>query len=294
MGSEQKTPRPAVSTGRIERLDNFKSKHIASRHVDVWLPNGYSEHDRYPVLYMHDGQMLYDASTTWNKQAWDVSSVLGALIVSGEIPPCIVVGIWNSVEGRHGDYFPQKPFNSLPEPSQKKILAGMAAGADGKSGIRSDSYLRFIVEELKPAIDQRYATRPDRENTFIAGSSMGGLISMYALCEYPDHFYGAACLSTHWIGVGPQPDNPIPAAFAAYLERALPDPATHKLYFDFGTETLDAHYEPHQRLVDEIMRDKGYDDTNWLTLKFDGANHSEQAWNDRLDLPIKFLMQQST
>ncbi len=285
---------PEVTTGKIERLANFSSKYVDARNIDIWLPEGYSKDKSYPVLYMHDGQMLYDASKSWNKQEWGVDDILGKLIADKKIEACIVVGIWNGGKSRHPDYFPQKPFKSLPKAYRKELLA-MDRQKDHalfSTKVQSDKYLKFIVKELKPFIDQNYATKTDRANTYVAGSSMGGLISMYAICEYPKVFGGAACLSTHWPGIFTVENNPIPAAFMTYLSKHLPDPAQHKIYFDYGTATLDAMYEPFQLLADEEMRKKGYTTSNWITKKFDGANHSEDAWRARFDIPISFLMGQ--
>lgn len=159
-----------------------------------------------------------------------------------------------------------------------------------KTAISSDNYLKFMVKELKPFIDSTYSTLTEKEHTFVAGSSMGGLISMYALCEYPDVFQGAACLSTHWPGIFDTINNPIPSKFVAYLDENLPDPKTHKIYFDYGTETLDALYGPFQTMVDSIMVKHNYNQENWKTLKFEGEDHSERAWNKRLDIPLKFLL----
>ena len=97
-------------------------------------------------------------------------------------------------------------------------------------------------------------------------------------------------MSTHWIGVSGQKHNPIPRAFMDYLEKNLPDPVSHKIYFDYGTATLDAAYEPYQRQVDKIMRAHGYGESSWMTKKFPGADHSENAWNARLHIPLAFLM----
>ncbi|NNK90648.1 MAG: hypothetical protein HKO89_08585 [Saprospiraceae bacterium] len=119
---------------------------------------------------------------------------------------------------------------------------------------------------------------------------MGGLISMYALCEYPEIFHGAACLSTHWVGTFDTLNNPIPLKFAEYLDNNLPDAHSHLIYFDFGTETLDALYEPYQTIVDSIMIKHDFHTKNWKTMKFEGENHSEKAWNKRLDIPLKFLL----
>lgn len=284
---------PNVKHGKIERIANFPSRYVSPRHIDIWLPDEYRPDGKHPVLYMHDGQMLFDTSITWNQQSWGVAEVLSKLIAAEAIPPCIVIGIWNVNEDRHSDYFPQKPFAMLPD-DFRAYLSDEAKRDDGAiyfpAELQSDRYLKFIVDELKPLVDKRFATAPERDATFIAGSSMGGLISIYALCEYPDIFDGAACLSTHWTGIHTNENNPIPDAFANYLRESLPDPATHRVYFDYGTETLDALYEPHQLRVDAVMRNRGYDASNWQTLKFDGEEHSEVAWRKRLHIPLKFLL----
>ena len=284
---------PSVCAGTLERLDSFPSKWVTDRNVDVWLPEGYTASQKYPVLYMHDGQMLFDSTKTWNKQEWAVDEVMTQLIRAGKIKPCIVVGVWNGGKTRHPDYFPQKPFNSLSETFRDSLLheARRISGQDLMAvEVRSDAYLRFLVEELKPFIDKQYATKKGKESTFIAGSSMGGLISMYAICEYPEVFAAAACLSTHWIGTFSVEGNPIPKAFHDYLANHLPNPENHRIYFDYGTATLDSLYEPFQLQADAVMKSKGYGETNWKTLKFEGADHSERAWQARLHIPFEFLM----
>lgn len=283
-----------VSSGKIQRHEAFKSNFIPSRNIDVWLPEGYNEKKRYPVLYMHDGQMLYDAGTTWNQQEWGVDETASRLIASGEVPPFIVVGIWNSGPGRHSEYFPQRPYEEMNLRDKDPLLRRVRnlQKAFFTAPITSDRYLKFIVTELKPFIDKTYRTKKDAPNTFIAGSSMGGLISMYALCEYPKVFGGAACLSTHWPGVNEHENNPIPESFYQYLAKYLPDPvkAKNKIYFDYGTATLDSIYEPYQLKVDSVMRARNYTEKNWITKKFEGKDHSENAWSERLDIPLKFLM----
>ncbi len=282
-----------ASRGKLERLADFPSEFVSARNVDVWLPEGYSSEKEYAVLYMHDGQMLYDASATWNKQEWAVDEVMGQLIEDGKVRDCIVVGVWNPGRGRHADYFPLIPFRMLDIGLQDSLMHKVNRSEDEALfayPVNSDNYLKFIVKELKPWIDQHYATKTDRDNTFVAGSSMGGLISWYAICQYPDVFGGAACLSTHWPGSFDAENNPIPDAFMSYLRRNLPDPKTHKIYFDYGTETLDALYEPYQKKADEVMRSRGYTEKNWITQKFEGADHSENAWKERLHIPFTFLL----
>ncbi len=276
---------PTVASGKIERYTDFTSAVIEPRNVDVWLPEGYSASKKYAVLYMHDGQMLFDSSTTWNKQEWHVDETISKLIAEGKIMDCIVVGIWNTGERRHADYFPQKPLSYLSEAVRDTLIKNELAGKP-----RSDAYLQFIVSELKPFIDKTYSTYSDKAHTFIAGSSMGGLISMYAICEYPEIFGGAACISTHWPGSIQAEKDIIPDAFLKYLEQHLPSPADHKIYFDYGTATLDQLYEPYQLKVDAIMQNKNYSSASWITKKFEGENHSEASWSKRLFIPVTFLM----
>jgi len=284
---------PVPASGKIVRHENFSSVFVTSRHIDVWLPEGYDNKKKYAVLYMHDGQMLYDANTTWNKQEWGVDETLTLLKQNKKMRECIVVGVWNGGPTRHADYFPQKPFESLGA-NQKELLytAVRNSGQSVFQGfeINSDNYLRFLVKELKPFIDKTYSTYSDRANTFIAGSSMGGLISMYALCEYPEIFGGAACLSTHWPGIFNMENNPLPDAFISYLKAFLPSEKNHKIYFDTGDQTLDALYPPIQKRVDDVMKARGYTKKHWITKYDPGADHSENSWKKRLDIPLAFLL----
>lgn len=283
---------PKVSSGRIERLQAFSSAFITPRTIDIWLPEDYNAQQHYAVVYMHDGQMLFDGSSSWNQQEWRVDEVASALMATGKTRPFIVVGIFNAGGQRHSEYFPQKPFQSLST-EQQQAMYQLTRGEQQllfPAAVYSDNYLKFLVQELKPYIDSHFSVLTDAANTFVMGSSMGGLISMYAVSEYPDIFGGAACLSTHWPGVFQSEDNPAPAAFFDYMRQALPLAGKHKLYFDFGTATLDAWYPPLQAQADAIIVSKGYTTADWQTLRFDGAEHSEQAWAQRLHLPLTFLL----
>ncbi|MEY3349818.1 MAG: hypothetical protein RLY46_1857 [Bacteroidota bacterium] len=284
---------PLPNNGRIVRHENFQSKYVSARHVDVWLPANYTSSNKYAVLYMQDGQMLFDSSITWNKQEWGVDEILSRLMQNNQIRDCIVVGIWNGGQRRHAEYFPQKPFEALSQPEQDLVYNAYRSG--GQSifagiSISSDLYLQFLTEELKPFIDQTYSTLPDRSNTFVAGSSMGGLISLYALCEYPKVFGGAACLSTHWPGLFSLENNPVPAVFFSYLKKHLPSPKHHRIYFDHGTETLDSMYASLQLQVDEILREKRYKSSQWISRSWPGQDHSERSWRSRLEVPVVFLL----
>jgi predicted alpha/beta superfamily hydrolase len=273
---------PTVSSGSIKRFW-FTSTLVDNRYVDVWLPNGYSSALRYNVLYMHDGQMLFDKSTTWNGQEWNVDSIMGVLSSGGKIEPTIVVGISSNGNKRQAEYFPEKVIPAIPEP-QKSNLESLFYGTT-----RGDAYLKFIVTELKPFIDSAFSTNPGFAHTYIAGSSMGGLISLYAYCEYPQIFSGAACLSTHWIGTFA--DNAdIPNAIAAYVKQNIPPQKDRKIYFDHGTVGFDSYYGPYQLKIDSLFIAAGYTSSNFTSLIFQGADHNENAWQARFSIPAAFIL----
>jgi len=270
-----------ASAPRIEKHRDFPSQFVAPREVDVWLPPGYDRDsaERYPVIYAHDGQNLFDPKTSYAGVPWSVDEALLRLIAAGKTRGAIVVGIWNT-PARSAEYMPQK---AVAVRSAKEV-AGLVYAPDVP--LQSDAYLRFVVTELKPFVDRTYRTATDRAHTFIMGSSMGGLISAYAIAEFPEVFGGAACVSTHW----PAGDG----AVIDYLARHLPPPGAHKFYFDYGTATLDAGYEPFPQRMEAAMRAAGSTEGSlWLTRKFPGAAHAEQSWRERVDIPLAFLLGES-
>ena len=272
---------------RYDYYENFLSKNVEERDIEVWLPSGYDKAQSLPVLYMFDGQNIYHCKRGLDKKqynhGWQVDETLDSLFSRGNISKMIVVGIHNIGKKRYSEYTPAKP---------KSLVKKRMSNADisfrevyDKHDITSDKFLKFMVEELKPFIDKNYKTDSGRNSTFLAGSSMGGLISAYAICEYPNIFGGAACISTHW----PVMDG----FFIEYLKNNLPNPLTHKIYFDYGTLGLDAEYEPYQMLVDSLMVRNGYEkNKNWITKKFEGDNHHEDYWRKRFHHPIEFLLKE--
>jgi len=138
-------------TGKIDLYKNFNSNFVTSRNIEVWLPDNYSSSKKYAVLYMHDGQMLFDSTTTWNKQSWAVDVAAAKLMSTGDVEDFIIVGIWNGGITRHSDYFPQKPFETLSQ-SEKDTVTNQLQQAGRAKGVfrpNSDNYLRFIVKRSK-------------------------------------------------------------------------------------------------------------------------------------------------
>jgi oligosaccharide 4-alpha-D-glucosyltransferase len=275
----------AVGRQDIVRHSGFGSQHVPPRHVDVWLPADYATSGKdYKVLYAHDGQNLFVPERSYyNGVDWGIDETLQRLINSGEVEDTIVVGIWNTPR-RVAEYLPWEAWMLAPD-----YRDAISRYMDREP--MSREYLKFIVEELKPFVDANYRTRPGRDDTFLMGSSMGGLISLYGLITYPEVFGGAACVSTHWPSTMLADDPDASRPFLDFLRAAIPPPGKHRIYFDFGTEELDAQYEPHQVKVDEIMRELGYEQGPlWQTRKFEGAGHNEPAWNARVHIPLTFLL----
>ncbi len=277
-------PAQQVRFGRIERWPAFASRHVDARPVEVWLPPGYDGTRPHAVLYMHDGQMLFDARSTWNRQAWAVDQVAAPLLAQGVLRPFIVVGPWNNGRWRFAEYFPQA-WLALLDKEWRQAMAERALHGPP----RSDAYLRFLVEELKPAVDARYATLGGREHTCLMGSSMGGLISLYGLCEYPQVFGGAACISTHWIGSFER-NRAVPDAALRYLRERLPPPASVRLWMDRGTRELDALYDEAQTRVDALMAERGFAPPRFRSLVHEASGHNEADWQRHLPGPLGHLM----
>jgi enterochelin esterase-like enzyme len=288
------TPAAAkVSAGRLVDLGTVQSRYADPRRVTVWLPSSYAPHGpRHAVLYMHDGQNLFDPETGYGGMEWKIDETLDRIIREKKVRPTIVVAIWNTPK-RLREYVPSKAFRSLPRRYMDRVR-GLYGGDP-----LSDGYLKFITRELKPRIDREFRVHTDRSNTAIMGSSMGGLISLYAINEYPEVFGAAGMMSTHWPlflpaegkNLSDREYEVVSSAFERYLAPALPSPATHKLYFDHGSETLDRIYARYQRRIDHIVARRDYRrGANWISRNFPGQAHNEISWASRVEIPLRFLL----
>lgn len=271
----------------LPRLEDFtlKSNFIDEKSYSVYLPPSYNDSlDKdYPVLYLMDGQVQFGGKSPHSNESWNSHLVVDSLVNLGVLKEVILVGVHHAEERRFEEYMPQKPLDRLPKSETDSIRNKV------EYTVYSDNFLKFLVRELKPAMDKKYRTLSDVENTFIGGSSMGGLISMYATCDYPDVFGGAICMSTHW-PISLEDTAPFIAdQVVGYFERTLPK--GKKWYFDLGTKGLDQYYEKYQITVDIIMKEQGYTrGVDWLTIKWHDHDHNEIFWNQRLSIPLLFML----
>ncbi|MBN8816146.1 MAG: alpha/beta hydrolase [Sphingomonas sp.] len=252
------------------------SKFVPARTVQVWLPPDYARSKRrYPVIYLHDGQNVYDDPSPWSGKSWAVHRALAKLIAERKARASILVAVWSN-DNRIGEYMPQAAVPPVVTPGDPKATDLFKTLPVERAKIAGDAYLRFLVTELKPLIDQQYRTLRGPRDTMLMGSSMGGLISAYALARYPTIFGAAACLSTAW---------PIGDGFTErWFEAHLPN---GRLYFDYGTGTNDGSIAPYQSRIDAAAGNRG---GRWVSRAFAGAEHSERAWAARVDIPLTFLL----
>jgi predicted alpha/beta superfamily hydrolase len=257
--------RPAI--GRVRIIRDFDSRVLGNRRdVAIYLPPGYEEGSaRYPVLYMQDGQNVFDPATAYGGSDWGLAQTLDRLIASGEMAPVVVIAAYNT-PNRIDEYTP---------------VADAAYG-----GGNGDAYGRFLSDELKPFVDANLRTRPEAGNTAIMGSSLGGLISLHLAFTRPDVFSRAAALSPSlWWAEG---------RMTRWTRRAaLPAPRP-RLWIDMGTQEGNepgdhaANIES-LRAFNAALRERGWTEGGLEAREIEGAAHNERAWCERAAAVLKFL-----
>lgn len=262
---------PHTLTGDIRFHKSFHSKILNNdRDVVVYLPPGYesNRNKRYAVLYLHDGQNLFDGATSFIPgKEWRVDETAQALITAGKIKPLIIVGIYNAGKDRIDEYTP-------------------SADEKYKMGGKADLYGQMLIEELKPYIDATYRTRKDAEHTGVGGSSLGGIVSMYLGLKYPHVFGRVASVSPSVWFANKQ--------IVHYAEGLKKKPKT-RIWMDMGTKEGRTAEDAQQAIVDarlltETLVKKGWKPGRDLSfVEAEGAEHNETAWAARVEQILKFL-----
>ena len=254
--------------------NNFQSQFLEhNRDVIVYLPPKYEAEGyeaegcetgnarRYPVLYMHDGQNLFDPVTAFGGVEWGMGATAQRLINAGELDPLIIVGIYNTGQSRIDEYTP------TIDPKQNR-------------GGKADLYGRFIVEELKSFVDRRYRTMAGPEHTGLGGSSLGGLVTLYLGLKYPQVFSRLMVMSPSvWWDQG---------VILHVVKRLRAKPST-RIWLDVGTK--EGKFAPAQAraLRDELIAQGWRLNSDLKFLQVKGGQHNERDWGRRVEPALKFL-----
>lgn len=245
---------PFIS-GNYQIHENFQLKGLTSRRVIVWLPPSYEKETsrRYPVLYVMDGQNVFDPYTSSLGYDWRIDEIADSLMRNGEIEEFIAVAIYSNADTRTNEY------SDDPHLGEK--------------------YQDFMCCQLKPWIDSVYRTKTDPEETAVMGASMGGLIAFILAWEYPHIFGSAACMSPAFkVSLG--------NIKVDYIENVQSDPARKSidLYIDNGTLDIESLLQPG---IDEMLRALDEKKAPYTWYLDDGAPHNERAWSARVWRPLK-------
>lgn len=253
-----------MSSPNLVKHERFPSRFLRNqRDLIVYLPPGYDAHpDRhFPVLFLHDGQNLFDGSTSFIPgMDWHVGQTADQWIQEGRVEPLIIVGIYNAGKQRIGEYTPTR--------------------APKLGGGRANRYAKFLLEEVKPFVNFQYRTQQGPESTGIGGSSLGGLVSLYLGLRQPKAFGKIAALSPSvwW-------NERVILRFAATAAvRPLP-----RIWLDIGTREGPRIVDDVERFRD-ILVGKGWQpDRNLHYERVEGAEHNEAAWARRVGPFLQFL-----
>lgn len=243
------------------------------RKVRVLLPSGYGDaankDRRYPVLYLLDGQNVFDACLSEvSHHEWSADEAVRQLVADKKIPPLIVVGVDHAGKDRAREYLPYKDFVGNPDMDEPA----------GKQ------FPDFMTKEVMPLVDSNYRTLTGAPNTGIGGSSYGGVASLYALLAKPNAFgYGLIESPVLWVGMGQLVRDTSPLA-------AMP----RKVFVAFGGKEASDPYISQKmigfvRQVESNFHAAGYDETNFRVVVEPDAEHTEAAWEKRLPGALTFL-----
>ena len=253
-------------TGSVDIIEEFESKILKNkRKVMVWLPPSYKKGTkRYPVLYMHDGQNVFDEAGSFMGVEWQADEAADRLIKEGKSRELIIVAVDNMEDKRPYEYTPYK---------------------EKKGGGGGHLYGKFLVTELKPYIDDKYRTLKDRENTGICGSSLGGLISLYLGFEYHDVFSALGVVSPYF---GKEQGE----IYDYVKEKKLVSAALTRICIDMGTAEGDfkegevSNMVLNSRRMNDTLKKK---EVEVKYTEYEGAVHNEGAWQKRFPEVLEYL-----
>ncbi|WP_299700374.1 alpha/beta hydrolase-fold protein [uncultured Pontibacter sp.] len=253
-----KTSKPIEGgiTGTVTYHHNLSTDSLKPRDLIVWLPPGYAKgNKRYPVLYMHDGQNVFDPATSSFGVDWRIDETADSLIRSKQIKPAIIVGIYNTSD-RMEEYVP---------------------------GPKGNAYMDFVVNTVKPLIDQTYRTKSGSKHTLTGGSSAGGIMAFMLAWEHPDVFSKAICMSPAF--------KIMHIDYVKEVQTYTGKKKKLKFYIDNGGVDLEARLQPGIDEMLQVLKAQGYrEGKDYLWVLDEKAQHNEAAWAMRMPKALRFLL----
>lgn len=266
--AHQADQRRTSLTGTIEKIEGFKSASLGNtRNLIVYLPPDYAKNPKqhYSVVYMHDGQNVFDGQTSYiPNEEWRADEAAQALITANLIEPIIIVGIDNGGTERANEYLPMK------------VKMGSNSG-----GGKADPYGKMLIEEIMPLINKRYRTKTGPTHTGLIGSSFGGVITFYLGMTHPEVFgrLGVVSPST-WVN---------DSNLGNYVKPTKDRP---RIWLDMGTKEGPKSVTEVGNLYNAILKN-GWKPKRDVTLYVDGfAGHNERAWASRIGMILTYLFPQ--
>ena len=289
----------SVSFGELETV-SFKSKVLGERKIHFFSLEDQIINKETTFIFFQDGQNLFDAETMWRNQEWEIDETFKKMHLKNLNTNIVVIAVNSANKSgngfldntkRYAEYFPKQSISFFDKGFRKFAYKKFI-------DTYRFNYLNFLSEELIPLVEEKFKTKLNKNNTGIMGASMGGLISLNAMLEYPETFGFAGAFSTHWVGIQPleyfvlpfrkriEGDKLTTSAIKKYIESRVVNLENHKTYFDRGTQGLDAAYTNPQKEIDKIFSENNL---SFKSLIFEGHDHLEKDWAKRFEKALIFL-----
>ena len=265
----------------------IKLGYLSGRTVRVWVPSNYTRSKTsYDVVYFHDGQMLFDSTNTWNHQSWNLAEVGKKYLRKKKV---ILVGIDNAPLNRYAEFFPAPIFPKLPAQVQLALRDSLWNGLP-----LFESYTNALTKEVFPLIEQNFKVNTGGAHRYMAGSSMGAIVSFTFLLTHPNELSGVACLSMHlplidYWRFKNRFKEPISNTFNAFVKEKSMNIENKRIYIDRGDQSLDEVYDDYFVSFEQLLLPMKEKNNLWVKL-IPNSGHSERDWSRRIGPIIKTII----
>ncbi|RZO23192.1 MAG: hypothetical protein EVA96_00035 [SAR86 cluster bacterium] len=294
-----------LSIGSIEEVF-LESNQSYQRRIQIFYPYSDKTDNETIFIIMNDGEELFNENDSWNGKAWNIDKYFldSAEEITNKNIVVIAIDSAKRVNGkiidetrRYAEYFPNESIQHFDKGLRKNLYKSLIDKAEL-------NHPDFITKKLLPFLEDKFNTKLGKHNLGIMGASMGGLSAINTVIEHPDLFGFVGCISTHWIGIRPSEYLLLPFSFALDERKIIGDKVTTdgvvkyiemnseklkdiKIYFDHGTESLDAFYPDAQKSVNNILDTQGIE---YKYIIFDGYGHEPEYFGKRFGSILSYLI----